>query len=152
MAAELGMEFSPKLTWDDGFSPIRDSAFVRAQTGLPAASRAEFRAVTGNRYLAGICRQLWEDPQVNWDGKMLGCGRNFWGDFGANAFTDGLEAAVNSERMRYARDMLRARAPARTDIPCTSCEMYLEMRKSGNFLGEHGQPIPARTARSGEGR
>ena len=46
-----------------------------------------------------ICHQLWDAPQINWDGKILGCCRNFWGDFGGNAFTEGLFQSVNSGQM-----------------------------------------------------
>ncbi|MBI2771828.1 MAG: SPASM domain-containing protein [Burkholderiales bacterium] len=105
MAAELGMEFRAKLRWD------RDV-------------REQYREQHGVDYMAGICTQLWLEPQVNWDGKVLGCCRNFWGEFGGNAFGDGLEAAVNGEKMRYARRMLQGAEPARADIPCTTCDLY----------------------------
>ncbi len=140
MAGELKMDFTPKLTWDDDFSPIRDRDFVLRETGLEAATREEYRWGTGEDYARMICTQLWLNPQINWDGKMLGCCRNFWGDFGANAFTEGLRAAVNSEPMRRARAMLLGKAPARNDIPCTTCEIYLGMRESGRWLGATSTP------------
>ncbi len=31
--------------------------------------------------------------------KVLGCCRNFWGDFGGNAFTDGLVSSLNNEKI-----------------------------------------------------
>ena len=71
---------------------------------------------------------------------MLGCRRNFWGDFGGNAFTDGLRESVNSETMNYARAMLQGQKPARDDIPCTTCEIHLGMRESGRWLGREGRP------------
>jgi MoaA/NifB/PqqE/SkfB family radical SAM enzyme len=89
MAAKLGMEFCTKLTWDNDFSPIRDKEFVRAQTGAQSTSREEYEQEHGEKYLGEICNQLWDDPQINFDGRVLGCCRNFWGDFGGNAFTDG---------------------------------------------------------------
>ena len=134
MAEELGMEFRPKLTWDDSFSPLRDPEFVRQQVGIGASTRQEYEQQNGQDYMAAICHELWDMPAVNWDGKMLGCARNFWGDFGGNAFGDGLLAAINSDKMRYARDMLRGRRPARDDIPCTTCEIYLGMRRRDHWL------------------
>jgi MoaA/NifB/PqqE/SkfB family radical SAM enzyme len=134
MAKELKMKLHLKLTWDPEFSPIRDPERVRSHMPRHVASRAEFRERTGRDYMGKICEQLWFQPQVNWDGKMLGCCRNFWGDFGANAFREGLEAAVNSERMQYAREMLRGNAEARDDIPCATCEIYLEREASSNWL------------------
>jgi len=134
MAAKLGMEFITKLTWDPNFSPIRDPEFVRAQTGWRSLTREEHEQERGKKYLSGICHQLWDAPQINWDGKVLGCCRNFWGDFGGNAFTDGLMNSINNEKMTYARDMLRGRKPARDDIPCSTCELYTARRRSGIWL------------------
>ncbi len=65
---------------------------------------------------------------------MLGCCRNFWGDFGANAFKEGLLPAVNSEKMQYARGMLTGSKPEREDIPCTTCEIYLDMKAKQHWL------------------
>jgi MoaA/NifB/PqqE/SkfB family radical SAM enzyme len=134
MAASLGMEFHTKITWDDTFSPIRDPAFVRAQTGTKGVTRDEFERETGEKYGSTICLQLWDDPQINWDGKVLGCCRNFWGDFGGNAFKDGLAASLAHEKMSYARDMLAGRKPPRDDIPCTTCELYDAMRTTSQFI------------------
>jgi MoaA/NifB/PqqE/SkfB family radical SAM enzyme len=133
MAEQLGMEFRPKLTWDSKFSPVRNAAFVREQTGLPT-TREEYYATRGEKYLSNICHQLWDAPQINWDGKVLGCCRNFWGDFGGNAFRDGLIKSINNKGMRYARDMLSGRRPPRDDIPCTTCEMYQSMLEASRFF------------------
>jgi len=134
MAGKLGMDFVPKLTWDSKFSPIRDREFVRAQTGWQSVDREEFGRKHGEKYLATICHQLWDQPQINWDGKVIGCCRNFWGNFGGNAFADGLLNSVNSKKMRYARAMLSGKKPVRDDIPCASCELYLGMRDHGKFI------------------
>lgn len=134
MAGRLGMGFYTKLTWDLKFSPIRDRDFVRAQTGWTVFDRDEYEHKQQEKYLSGICNQLWDDPQVNWDGKVLGCCRNFWGDFGGNALTDGLKKAVNHEKMIYARAMLNGQRPARDDIPCSTCEIYLSMQKRAKFM------------------
>jgi MoaA/NifB/PqqE/SkfB family radical SAM enzyme len=140
MAEKLGMQFRTKLTWDEKFSPIRDGELVRAATGEQAITRDEYEAIHGRKYVSETCLQLWDDPQINWDGKLLGCCRNFWGDFGANAFADGLVAALNGEKIAYARDMLAGRARPRDDIPCTTCEMYRGMRARGRFID---RPAPS---------
>ena len=128
------MDFGVKLSWDPDFSPVQDAELVRAATGTGAATREEFAENTGKDYANAICEQLWDSPQVNWDGKILGCCRNFWGDFGGNAFTDGLTAALNGEKISYAREMLTGKVPAREDVPCTSCEMYQSMQKTSEFM------------------
>lgn len=134
LASELGMRFLVKLSWDSSFSPVRDQDAVRRATGVEAATREEFRAKHGHDYVYSICTQLWKEPQINWDGKMLGCCRNFWGEFGGNAFTDGLLPSINSERMQYARRMLLGDAPARADIPCATCDIYTGRRSQANWV------------------
>jgi hypothetical protein len=134
MATDLGMEFFTKLTWDDDFSPIRDADLVRRATGSRFTTRTEYRAATGRDYMRGICHQLWRAPVYNWDGKMLGCCRNFWGDFGANVLDDGVAPTMDADRVRYARAMLRGTAPPRDDVPCTTCDLYETMRRDGSWL------------------
>jgi MoaA/NifB/PqqE/SkfB family radical SAM enzyme len=132
MARDLGMKFYAKLSWDPDLTPTPDSANVAEHAG--ATSRDEYAERTGHTYMGGICHQLWNSPQINWDGRVLGCCRNFWGDFGGNAFTDGLEAAVNSEKMQYARGMLMGKNPSRDDIPCTTCEIYHSRQSKGDWV------------------
>ena len=144
MARDLDMEFRPKLSWDADFSPVRDQEFVRREVGLDAASRDEYKDKYGIHYARGTCYQLWREPQINWDGKLLGCCRNIWGDFGGNVFRDGLLDSVNNERIRYAREMLLGKRVARGDIPCTTCEIYLGIKASGRWLtkGELSRGLP----------
>ena len=132
LAAALDMKFRLKLSWDSDFSPVADEELLRRELG--AANRDEYRQRLGSPYASQICYELWNSPQVNWDGRVLGCCRNFWGDFGANAFTEGLEASVNSPWMRYARQMLLGKKPARDGIPCSSCDLYSDMRTRGKWL------------------
>lgn len=134
-AAELGMGFYVKLSWDSGFSPVKNPELVRGIGGVGAVTREEFREKYGRDYMEGICAHLWETPQINWDGKVLGCARNFWGEFGGNAFTDGLLASINTEKLQYARRMLQGEVPARGDVPCTTCDIYLGRRRDRQWIG-----------------
>ncbi len=113
MAAALGMTFRTKLPW---------------------AAPEPAEEVAGEDGPMATCRQLWFEPQVNWDGKILGCSRNVWSDFGGNAFTDGLVASLNGERIAYAREMLQGREPAREDIPCTRCDIYRRRRETAEWV------------------
>ncbi|MBK9242634.1 MAG: radical SAM protein [Acidobacteria bacterium] len=143
MAADLGMSFEVKLSWDPDFSPVEDKESLRDVAG--AASRREFKEERGVDYMESICHQLWDAPQINWDGKVLGCCRNFWGDFGPeNAFRDGLLPGINSEKMSYARQMLQGQQPARADIPCTTCHLYVDMKSDGRWLKRR---VPSRRER-----
>ena len=133
LAHQLQMDFYIKLSWDAKFSPVRDRGFVMKELGLSAATRKDFKQVYGVDYAQEICNQLWDQPQINWDGKVLGCCRNFWGDYG-NAFADGLSNSLNNEKMEYAREMLVGKRPARADIPCTTCDIYVGMKKNQSWV------------------
>lgn len=132
LAGELDMEFHLKLSWDPKPSSVRSVELLRRELG--AASREEYRERFGVDYMQGICHDLWDEPQINWDGRVLGCSRNFWGDFGGNAFRDGLRSSLNSERIRYARQMLVGEKAPRDDVPCATCGIYLDMRNGARWL------------------
>ena len=133
LAKQLRMRFVAKLNWNGDGSG--DAA---------PRSRSAYRARYGVEYTRGICHQLWVMPQVNWDGRILGCCRNFWGEFGGNAFTDGVLAVSNSERINYARGMLLGVNPPREDVPCSTCEQYLTMSQDRRWLTPPEVRLPQR--------
>lgn len=134
MAQALRMSFSVKLSWTEAFSPVQDKEWVRKESGLGVASREEFKAKYGESYLMkSICAQLWKQPQINYDGRVLGCAVNYWGDFG-NAFADGLMESLNNEKIKYARQMLLGHREGRKDIPCITCKYYKSMKESKAWL------------------
>ncbi|MFH1150624.1 MAG: SPASM domain-containing protein [Actinomycetota bacterium] len=134
MAEELGMEFDPRFNCDPGFSPIRDEPLVRREIG--AAGVEEFRRVKGDNYGHAVCYQLWDAPQVNWDGTMLGCCLNISTDFG-NVFREGLLTVLNSEKMTRAREMLTGVCGPSPDLWCSSCPQY-EYRRSRDWWISRG--------------
>jgi MoaA/NifB/PqqE/SkfB family radical SAM enzyme len=141
LAEELGMTFWVKLAWGDA-SPVTDHESIARESGLKVSSRDEYEQKYGRDYMQGICHNLWNAPQINWDGKMIGCARNFWGDFGANVFEQGFLASVNNEQMNYARGMLQGLRPPRSDIPCTSCLIYQGMQKRKAWISRPGAQTP----------
>lgn len=134
MASERGMEFVPRLSWDAEHSPLVHPELVTIQTGLGAATREEFKAKRGVDYTRDICYQLWNAPVVNWDGKLLGCCVNYWGDFGSNVFAEGLAKSAANPKMQRARAMLTGELPASVDIPCSTCSQFESLRDSGRWL------------------
>jgi len=125
MARSLGMNFSPTFNaegWGPQFSPVKDRDLVRARSGIGAASFTEFREKY-RRELVMPCQDMWLSPQINWDGKMLGCCVNVWGDYG-NVFESSLDECLAGEKYRYAQKMLLGHAAARSDIPCVKCHFY----------------------------
>ncbi len=134
MAQSLGMEFETKLNWDETWSPVKDEEMVRREMAAGVASRSEFKEKFGASYTEYICDQLWDSPQLNFDGTVWGCCRNNWKAFDGNVFEDGLVGALNSKQMQYARKMLTEGAEPRPDVPCTTCSVYKNMRKADRYL------------------
>jgi hypothetical protein len=101
---------------------------------MPAAGcRLISAAVSLGSNNGDIC-QIKRTPERQFGGREA-CGlRNFWSDFGGNTFTGGLMQSVNNEKMTYARDMLRGRKPARDDIPCSTCDIYIARRSHSKFI------------------
>ncbi len=136
MARSLNMSFSPKMSWDSQYSPIRNRALVMQHTGWPAVTREEFQGKIGSEYMRGVCYALWISPHINWNGKVLGCCWNSWAEFGGQAFEDGYLSVVNSESISQARNMLLGAIEPVEGLPCTSCQLFKSLRKTGNYLTE----------------
>jgi len=138
MAADLQMEFWLKLSWEDlysePFSPIRDVDLIRRESGLGVASRREYWDKYGRAYL-NLCAGMWTSPQVNYDGRLLGCSVNYWADYG-NVFQEGLTACVNNERIAAAREMLMGRRVITDDMPCARCKVYREREEHQDWVAE----------------
>lgn len=80
-----------------------------------------------------LCYQMWNEPQVNFNGDVLGCCVNSWGAYG-NAFEQPLAEVLRGDKMSTARNMLLGRVPARDDIPCTQCGYYQDMKNRRAWL------------------
>jgi quercetin dioxygenase-like cupin family protein len=140
MASQLGMAFTVKLSWEDlytnPFSTITETDVIRKNIGLAVTSREEFKNHFNKEYFReNQCAKMWVSPQINYDGRVLGCPVNFWDHYG-NAFQDGLENSLNNEKINYARLMLLGRRESRMDIPCTRCKIYQRMKKAGTWMQE----------------
>lgn len=137
MAMKLGMEFYLKLNWEGlyttAFSPVNDRDTVRRKTGLGVADRKEYEEKFGRHYASISCHLLWLAPRINFDGKLLGCTINHWGDYG-NVFENGLSTCLTGEKMEYARQMVLGRIEAKEGIPCTYCEVYHSMKRRNSFV------------------
>jgi hypothetical protein len=133
-AEDLGMKFNLKLCSDDGFSPVKDKEFVRLHFDKKVSNRHEYARMYGEDYVQNICFQLWDEPQINWNGQLLGCCKNYWGDFGVNVFSHGLLPAINSEKMKIARNMLLGVIPSSAAIPCAQCPIYTARKHNNNWI------------------
>ncbi len=133
-AKRLGMYFFLRLNVSDTYSPLVNKDLVRRYVLGGYVSRREyFEKKKEIKRQKLICSQLWNSPQINWDGRALGCCLNYWDDFG-DVFNSSLEEVLNNEKMTYAREMLLGRKPFREDIPCANCIYYKFMKDTGRWL------------------
>ena len=128
LAKKLWMRFFTKMSWDQSYSSIRNKEFVRAETGADVITRGEYTVQYGKDYMDGVCRQLWEEPVINWDGNLFGCCKNNRMSFG-NVFDSGLGTILSSEKYLYMKDMIAGRKPPSKSIICTKCPVYKNRKK-----------------------
>lgn len=138
-AKKLGVdEIIFDMNWDKDYSPIKNPEKVKELTGIDALDINTSPVVQLQQYLAGkiewyFCRDLWE-PQINWDGQVLGCCANYKENFGGNVFEDGLINALNNPKMLYAKSMVTGNAPAKEGIPCSDCWCFKAMQEANIWL------------------
>lgn len=129
MAEELNMTFALKYNEAPDYSPIKDEELVRKEMGFSTAQQREQE--TGNAFFM-FCGQLWLEPQINWDGKVLGCCINKWQDFG-NAFEQPLKKILKSQQYRHTQKVVTGKANPRKDTPCTQCRFYKRMKEINSY-------------------
>lgn len=125
MAEERDMIFNPIANLDPQYSPVKNPQSLAQKYGISFEPDQD-KMLDGISNRFDMCNQMWEAPQINWDGKLLGCCLNNWGDYG-NVFEQGLSNALKNESYIYAKKMLIGLEPKREDIPCASCQVYLSM-------------------------
>ncbi len=132
LARMLNMRIFVKMNRLPDRLAIRDRERIRRLYGY--ADRREFREATGMIYCRELCLCLWRAPQVNWDGRLLGCPCNKHSAFAERVLDGSFEREVNNERMMYARRMLLGEAPARDDIPCSNCSWYRQISEHSLWI------------------
>ncbi len=117
MAEKMNMDFSCKLNFSELY-PVRDKESVRRKIHMGVASEDEFRQKYKRNPITP-CHDLWFSPQINWDGKLLGCCINTHSDFG-NVFVSGLLNCLRSEKYVAAKDLFLGK-PSSKNIACSHC-------------------------------
>ncbi len=125
LARMLNMRIFIRLNRCPDQFAVKDRDRIRELFGY--SDRGEFLDETGVQYCRDACLGMWTAPQINWDGRLLGCGSNARMAFAEYALGEGFVREINNERMRYARKMLMGAAPPREDIPCSGCVFYRQI-------------------------
>ena len=132
LAKMLRMKIAFKLNFFSNALPVQNRDKIRRYIGY--ADRAEYLEKEHQHYMRHLCYEMWLSPQINWDGKLLGCSRNFWGVYADNVFGSNLTSCINNEKMTYTRAMLMGHKPLRDNMPCRKCGVYKSMLEYGNWI------------------
>ena len=120
------MAFNPKLNYSN-FSPVKDKEFVRRESGLGVADRAEYKEIHKKEYKAP-CYHCFVSPQINWNGKILGCSVNKWktiGDINEMSISEW----ENSQYYKTLVGILFERKDCPNTIPCFYCPNYQKIKE-----------------------
>ncbi|MCL2439059.1 MAG: hypothetical protein FWD15_00945 [Alphaproteobacteria bacterium] len=132
MAAALGMSIG--FARDHyGYVP-RDLDMIKRETDLDYRSIQRYSLSKG-RFIP--CFQLFKCPQINWDGRFLGCCSSHLspGSFGLNVFEKGLEKCLDSDIIKETKAMLMGGGICENS-PCFKCQFYKTMQAENYFLTE----------------
>lgn len=133
LAAELEIPIYFKTNWDETYKPVNREYLVK-ETGMTELTRAEHYAVHKVDPIDAICSQIFIGPQINWDGRLLGCCKLMYADFGVNVFDIGLENALRSPKYIAAKECLLTLHPDEeryADCACMNCITRLRRDASG---------------------
>lgn len=133
LAQKLNMDILFKLERWGNFHP-KDEKKLAELTGLKYFNRPDYdRHSTAN--FAFACPQMWQSPQINFDGRLLGCCMVFEHDYGVNVFEVGLRKALRSRKYAFAKQMLQGKAMSTDDsIPCVNCATYKSICKNNSYI------------------
>ncbi len=80
------------------------------------------------------CYQPFIQPQINYDGRLLGCYCSTYHELNVNVFEKGLKFALNSPRMKFMRQVIEGKENSNNTLDCHWCEFYMEMKKNNKFI------------------
>ncbi|CAN5493869.1 hypothetical protein BH11PLA2_BH11PLA2_22620 [soil metagenome] len=125
MAEEMGMEFVVAANFDSNYYPIQKE---HDGLGRPSIVNWEVDEVFRN-FLP--CYQMWTEPQINYDGKLLGCCANANFGYYGNVFDSEFKVCIDSDLYTYTQRMLLGEVPEDKESPCSKCNVYQQMREHG---------------------
>lgn len=136
-AEKLGIQIIFDMNWDKDFSPVVNKEFILRETNISYEHDSTERIILNyqkNNSNWFFCKFLWVQPQINWDGQILGCCGLYRKNFGGNAFEEGLLKALNHPKMIYSKNILTNNAKPIDGIPCSNCWCFKKMRNMGFIL------------------
>lgn len=137
MAKELGIPIKFSLDWDKSYKPTHVD-YLKRETGLTSLTRGAFEEENKESWFGeGMCNNMILAPQINWDGRLLGCCSYSTGDYGVNVFEVGLKKALRSKLYVKSKNCLLKIHPKEHvygDSPCFACHVRRVREKHGRCL------------------
>ena len=124
MAKNLNINITFSLPWGKNTFTPKNPDFVTQETGLKFASVQKMEATTKKKYALNLCERMFSAPQINYDGKLLGCCILYKEYLGVNVFETGLEKALNSAEFLYSIGIIKGKYNPIDASPCTKCNEY----------------------------
>ena len=124
-AGELDMLIYFKPDWRGSFQ-ARDPERLAKLTGLKALNQLEYETNEEHVYGSEImCAQMLIMPQINWDGRVLGCCNVYLDDWRMNVFDTPLKELFNQPDYRAAViALLKGKNNDIFEGPCRKCYTY----------------------------
>lgn len=132
LAQELDISIFFKKDWSGFIPPNLEE--VEKETGL---IYAESKMLNNHLKAWSPCVDFFKNPQINYDGRFLGCCVKFKNLYGINVFETGLEKALKSKIVRRTRKLLMGKYQNKKfakKLPCYDCWYYKEMVKNNKFI------------------
>lgn len=134
MSKELDMNIRFKYDCFRDFVP-KDPEKLKRLTGLEYLSRKSYNLAHTREYASDVCQQVIFSPQINWDGRLLGC-CNVWDeDLGVNVFEQDFVTALNEGKYRDEVLVLTGAMDIENmDIPCARCKFLSKNCVQNEFV------------------
>lgn len=130
LAKELNMTIDFGVNCVKGYSPIKNIKLLQELTGIDDVDNHwdfQYNNMNLTDHAWFYCSDLFNYPQINWNGDLKGCCISLFDGttLGVNVFKEGLQNALNNEKVLYAKQMLLDFSiHPRDDIPCSHCHIY----------------------------
>ena len=137
LAKELNMEVKFDQNKQTNYDMLSEEQKRRAEelSGIKLENTDEKRLLDLYRMKKSnwfFCSDLFECPQINWNGDLLGC-CVYENKYNINVFKSGLFKSLNDMKILYVKRMLTDfSVPPKDDIPCSKCMVY-EILKKQNY-------------------
>lgn len=96
--------------------------------------RKEVQEICSLERSSDLCEQLWIYPQINWDGKLMGCCCCTHRAIGGNVFNLGLKKALQHKNMKLIRSVIEGKREPTDNLACYYCYLYKLKKEKNEFI------------------